>query len=361
MNLIDSKGRILIVILAILLALGLVIGIIFFLKSSRNNFLKPLLNKDKIPEFVENPLNGVKVPVEASESVLGRRPLVVMVGNNPDARPQSNVSKADMVYEVVAEGGITRFMSVFLQNEPEKIGPVRSMRAYFLYWVLELGDAMVMHDGWSSSPILEVSAIDLIDQLPVRSLFRGGLYGYRDSNREAPNNEYISAGVAREHGNKLGWQGVGDLEKWQFKERAEKIYDNEPSATELNVVFWTPGEYDSSWVYDSSKNLYLKSTGGVPHIDLETGLQLSASNVIVQFAKETPVNDDKGHLLYENIGSGKAKVFLDGKVVDATWSKKDKRGRTKFYDTNGNEIRFNRGVIWVCVVPDRNEDQLTYK
>ncbi|MBI4091471.1 DUF3048 C-terminal domain-containing protein, partial [candidate division WWE3 bacterium] len=140
----------------------------------------------------------------------------------------------------------------------------------------------------------------------------------------------------------------------------EKVYLYKPSAPVVNIVFWTPGDYESKWVYDPEKNLYFKYSGGEPHKDLETGVQLSAKNVIVQFAEETAVNDEKNHLLYANVGSGEALVFLDGIVTESTWSKADRRARTKFYDTDGKEIKFNRGVTWISVVPTRNEDQVTY-
>ncbi|MEK7595074.1 MAG: DUF3048 domain-containing protein [Patescibacteria group bacterium] len=337
----------------------------YYTLQKRQAFKSPLdkvVSKLKKEEnLIENPLNGVLYPKSAEERLLKRRPLVVMIGNNADARPPSNISQADMIYEIVAEGGITRFMSVFLANDPEKIGPVRSIRGYFLNWIYELGDAMVMHDGWSQSPVLEASAIDLIDQIPIRSLFRGGLYGYRDLQREAPNNEYVSARVAREHGDKLGWEGVSSFEKWKFKDDNKKSYELRSKASVVDIIFWTSGDYDSHFDYDPIKNAYLKSTGGVTHKDLENDVQLGAKNVIVQFAKETPVNDQKNHLLYANIGSGKAFVFLDGRVVEATWTKKDRVSRTKFYDLDGKEVEFNRGVIWVSVVPDRNEAWVTYK
>lgn len=312
-------------------------------------------------ETVVNPLNGVLVPKSEEDKVLKRRPLFVMVGNNVDGRPQSGVSQADMVYEVVAEGGITRFLPVFLQNEPEKVGPIRSVRIYFLNWVKELGDAMIMHDGGSSSPIPNVGALDVLDSWGIRSLFHGGLYGFRTSDRLAPNNEYISVKTARAKGDELGWQGVKAFDSWLFKEDSNKVYASKPSAVEINVIFWTAGDYESKWVYDSTKNVYMKFTGGVAHKDQETGVQLSAKDVIVQFAKETAVGDEKNHLLYANIGTGKALIFEDGKVIEATWAKPDRESRTKFYDTDGKEVQFNRGTVWVDVVPDRNENQVTYK
>ncbi len=83
--------------------------------------------------------------------------------------------------------------------------------------------------------------------------------------------------------------------------------------------------------------------------------------MIVQFVRENSIaGDDKGRLDYELVGSGKATVFIDGKVVDATWSKASRDERTLFYDTNGREIEFNRGKFWIAIVPDRNADQVVY-
>lgn len=342
-----------------LILLGVLV--LYFLFSKGVEISSPFGNPPNKEKFVENPLNGVLFPESEKEKILGRRPLAVQIGNNVDARPPSGLSQADLVYEVVAEGGITRFQAYFLSNDPEKIGPVRSIRSYFLYWVLENGDAMVMHDGWSTSVVKAASAFDLIVDLDIRSLFKGGLYGYRDSLRFAPNNEYISAITARTHAEKLGWLGVGDFEKWQFKNDDEKIYNESVGASEVNVIFWTSGDYDSKWSYDPEKNVYLKSTGGGIHKDLENGVQLAAKNVIVQFVKETSVNDEKNHLLYETIGSGNALIFLDGKKVESVWRKQNTKSRTRFFDTNGNEIKFNRGVVWVEVVPDRNVSQVTTK
>jgi len=107
--------------------------------------------------------------------------------------------------------------------------------------------------------------------------------------------------------------------------------------------------------YDSSGN-------PIPHKDQEeTDKQIEVKNLIVQFAVENSIaGDDKGRLDYQLIGSGKALVFIDGKVVDATWSKADRDDRTLFYDTDGNEIEFNRGKFWISIVPDRNVDQVVY-
>ena len=129
--------------------------------------------------LVEAPLTGILVSKEKAEEWSNIRPLGVMVNNHVDARPQSGLIDADLVYEIVAEGGITRYLAFFLSNTPEKIGPIRSVREYYLVLVKEMGDAMLMHIGWSPQ------ALVAIESWPVRSLGRGGADFWRDQAKHA--------------------------------------------------------------------------------------------------------------------------------------------------------------------------------
>jgi len=274
---------------------------------------------------------------------------------------------ADLVYEIVAEGGITRFLAFYLTNTPEKIGPVRSTREYYLVLVKELSDAMVMHIGYSPQ------ALVAIDTWPVRSLFRGGCESYPGCSwRDNPRNvayehtAYVSGVKLRELGVKLGWEGKGDIRLYKFKDDANK-YADKLAATKISIDFWTKGAYSSIFDYNPQNNTYLKSTGydssdtPIPHKDQETNEQVEVKNLIVQFVSELSIaGDDKGRLDYQLVGSGKALVFIDGKVVESTWSKSDRDDRTLFYDTNGEEIEFNRGKFWIAIVPDRNVEQVVY-
>jgi hypothetical protein len=296
-----------------------------------------------------------------------QRPFGVMINNHTDARPQSGLIYADLVYEIVAEGGITRYLAFFLTNTPEKIGPVRSTREYYLVLVKELSDAMIMHIGYSPQ------ALVAIDTWPVRSLFRGGcgsLPGceWRDNPRNVAyeHTAYVSGVKLRELGVSLGWEGKGDLRVWKFKDTANK-YAQKPIANKISIDFWSKGDYSSIFTYNQQNNTYLKYTGydandqPIPVTDQETGAQVEVKNLIVQFATEDSVaGDEKGRLDYILIGSGKALIFVDGKVVDATWSKASRDERTIFYDTDGNEVEFNRGKFWIAIVPDRNVDQVVY-
>lgn len=105
------------------------------------------------------------------------------------------------------------------------------------------------------------------------------------------------------------------------------------------------------WEYDKEQNVYKRSQGGQPHLDAATGKQLTAKNVIIVFMRETQLFDKKAHLLYETVGGGKSMVFLDGKVVEGEWLRPDIESRTKFFDSEGEEVAFNRGLIWLEVLP----------
>lgn len=346
----------------------------FILKNSNGTFLSPLSNGSSVgmenKKTIENPLTGEFYTESDSTSWINTRPLGVMVNNYIDARPQSGLIYADVVYEVVAEGGITRFLAFFLSNTPEKIGPVRSTRTYYLTIVKEMGDAMLMHEGYSPQ------ALEAIETWPVRSLQRGGasaLANWRDTslNVATEHTLYTNGKILRERGDELGWQGTSpDFESWMFKE------DNALPALEgcmvgdcnpITIDFWDEGDYSAIWKWDKETNTYLRFTGydevgnPIPHVDRETRKQISVKNVVVQFATESSiVGDDKNRLDYALVGSGEGLVFIDGAVTKVTWSKKDRDSRAFFYDENGNEIKFNRGKFWISIVPDRNIDQVKY-
>jgi len=313
-------------------------------------------------------LTGESFTEEQAAYFKDQRPFGVMVNNHIDARPQSGLIYADLVYEIVAEGGITRYLAFFLSNTPEKIGPVRSTREYYLVLVKELSDAMIMHIGYSPQALIA------IDTWPVRSLFRGGCESmpgceWRDNPRNVAyeHTAYVNGTKLRELGASLGWEGKGDIRVYKFKDTANK-YAQKPSASnKISIDFWTKGDYSSIFTYNSQNNTYLKHTGydasdqPIAVKDQETGAQVEVKNLIVQFVTEDSVaGDDKGRLDYQLVGSGRALVFIDGKVIDSTWSKESRDERTIFYDTDGNEVEFNRGKFWIAIVPDRNVDQVVY-
>lgn len=358
-----GKKRLIFIILGVAIAAGLVF-LAFYLTGRSTGLLKPLSQIGwKTPsEKVQNPLTGETFEKDKSP-FFEQRVLGIMIDNHTDARPQSGLIYADLVYEIVAEGGITRFLAFYLGNTPEKVGPVRSTREYYLVLVKELGDAMLMHIGWSPQ------ALEAIETWPVRSLARGGATFWRENPRNVASEHtaYVDGVYLRKRAEELGWQGVGNFTVWKFKED-KKGYETMPLASNVAVDFWYEGGYSTIWNYDESASSYKRSMGyavdgnPVAHVDNETGRQIAVKNVIVQFAEEIGIEgDDKSRLEYQLVGSGSGLVFLDGRVVEVTWSKSGRDDRTMFYDINGNEVNFNRGNFWICIVPSRNAEQVVYK
>jgi hypothetical protein len=342
--------------------------------------LSPLVDRAKsavsksdplAPKEITNPITGIQYTKAEASDWLDDRPLGVMINNHIDARPQSGLIYADVVYEVVAEGGITRFLAFFLSDVPEKFGPIRSTREYYLVLVKELGDAMLMHEGYSPQ------ALAAIDSWPVRSLQRGGasgLFNWRDNPRNVATEHtlYSNGKELKEYGNEqLGWAGKSDIRAWTFHDEVKPAFAPEGcfvgECKPITIDFWFSGDYSAIWDYDVATNSYLRSTGydlngePIPHNDQDTGEQVIVKNLVVQFTTESPiVGDDKSRLQYDLVGSGEGLIFMDGGVTNATWSKDSRDGRTIFYDVDGREIEFNPGKFWISIVPERNKDQVVF-
>lgn len=327
-----------------------------------------------LPKTEACPLNGSLHTKPAHDQWEKRRPLAVMIENHQEARPQSGLSSADVVYEAVAEGGITRFMSLFLCSFGEvQVGPVRSARTYFLDWLSEY-DPLYAHVGGANSPG-PANALGQIIDYKIKDLNQFGI-GYptywRDYQRlgrpvATEHTMYSTTNKLWEIGEKKGW-GVADalgirwdknFVPWKFLKKDEAV-NTGTAATKVDVNFWeSQGAYQVQWNFDATCNCYKRKNAGEDHADLNTKKQLSPSTVIVQFMKESRANDGyegNAHLLYANKGpqapSGKALIFMNGKVVKGTWNKANRLGRETFKDEAGKEISFLPGQIWIQTVPE---------
>lgn len=318
------------------------------------------------PKDFESPINGVLYTKSQGEIFDKRRPLAIMVNNHVDARPiQAGLLDADIIFEAVAEGGITRFLAIYHAQDVGKVGPVRSVRVYYLDWASEF-HPWVAHWGGASTEGSPANAYDYMRKNGIASLdaFWVG---------ECPTCPYWrdqSSGVASEHTGFTAtqrlyqesakrwpdWAEKVPFDRWLFKDDANE--GERPESGSFTFNFWNLSEYEVTWTYSPVQNVYLRQQGGEPHNDAATGEQLRAKNVIVQITPERSADDGTVHLLYQTVGSGKAKIFLDGRITDGTWEKKDRLTRTRYYDENGLEVRFNRGQIWVEIVPAGNE--ITY-
>lgn len=342
-----------------------------------------------LPKTEACPINGLKYTKEEKDIWATRRPLTAMVENHVDSRPQSGLSKADMIYEAVAEGGITRFLAVYYCGASAadvRIGPVRSARVAFINWAIEFGgNPLFLHVGEANNICSNcpggvktygtidprVNALALLEKIG----WSNGTVG-NDMNGET-NLGYPAIkrdperipGAAYEHtvmaftdavfdaGTKRGFGYTGsDGAAWNKTFVSWTFVDDKavttPTATDINIEF-VPGmaDYKVEWKYDSANNQYLRFNGGKPHIDMDTQKQLTAKNVVIESAKMQDLVDKEYHVLYTVTGTGKATIFQNGTSLDGTWSKDSLTGRTKFFDATGKEITFVRGVSWIEVVP----------
>lgn len=295
------------------------------------------------PKTVASPLTGLQVPAEAAN-----RPVTaIVIENSPDARPQSSLHEAGFVFESIAEGGITRYLAFYQENRPDPIGPVRSLRPYFIDWVLTF-DASVAHVGGSAT------ALDQARALGVKSLtqFAYAESYYRTTDRFAPHNVYTDFDRLDALNKRLGFT---DSSFDSFPRKAENpVATSQAKTITSNISSFT---YQSSFSWDKASNTYLHRMAGKPEKDRETGTRIAPKVVVVAEIPYTIGGD--GRYDYDLVGSGKVTVFQDGRAIVGTWEKEARDEQMTFTGDNGDPIRFNPGMVWMTAISPSQEVEYT--
>lgn len=275
-------------------------------------------------------------------------PIGVIVENQVDARPQSGLSEANLVYEAEAEGWITRFLAFYADgSDIKKIGPIRSARPYFVDWAHEFS-ALFAHCGGSPEALVKIKK----DKIYDLNEFYNEKYFWRDNTRDAPHNIYTSSEKLKKY---LETENLkeGKYFSWNFKDDAEEAL--RPDNSEIDINFQL-SNYIVKWKYNKESNDYTRYMAGEVHKDAENH-EIKAKNVIIEFVGAKVIDDDL-RLKMDHIGEGKAIVCLDGKCEEGKWQKKSSSARTQLYNTEGKEFQFNAGTTWVEVV--RSEYRVIY-
>lgn len=322
---------------------------------------------ERVPDnrTIPSPLNGILYTEEEAKIWQSRRPMGVMVNNHVDARPQWGLSQADIIYEAVAEGGISRFLAIYHSQIPDKVGPVRSARKYYVDWAKEY-DAWYVHWGGASTAN-EANVYDYMRKIFVSSIDVPSIGLSEPFDRDPErlgmvaieHTSFARLPLVYETAYRMYPDQVQQLraiETWKFKDDAAE--NKRPNISSVEFNFWDLPSFIVKWEYDPKTNTYVRFQGGKEQVDALTNESLKAKNVIVEFTLETALLDEKAHLLYKTLGKGSAKIFFDGKVIEATWNRADLGRRTKYFDINSSEIVFNRGQTWIEVLPTGNA--LTY-
>ena len=307
--------------------------------------LEVLQNTDSKKEMKYEAINGKLVGKEVS----GLRPLAVMVENHPDSRPQSGLSKADVVYETLAEGGITRFVALYQSQNAETIGPVRSAREYFAQIADEWG-ALFAHVGGSNEVIAQIKN-GFYKNLDDANEYYNFDFFPRRKNKPEPHHIFTSTEKLRSLIEYHHFSGQANYQPWIFKDDDATLATS--TTAKISIDFSRAG-YEVGWEYDGASNSYKRLQYFAPHVDESSGVQISAKTVVIQIVQVTPVPRDP--LLSVDIdltSGGRALVFMDGTLIEGVWKKVG--GRTRFFNSSDAEIKFNRGPIWVELVPKEKE------
>lgn len=286
---------------------------------------------------------NLKAPLTGLDDIDGQansRPaLAVKIGNNIEARPQAGITEADIVYEEIVEGGITRYMAIFNSTVPERVGPVRSVRGMDPNIALNWGGIFAYSGGTdvNENKIRSTKGILALNETAAGTGMK------RDSARGAPNNLYVIPSEMFSKG------GKPVPPKAQFKYSQEVSLLADPAST--FVVGFRSG-FACTWKFDRETGKYQRSYGAKPVVD-QQGIQVGVDNVIVQFINYP--SESEGI----TTGSGEAWLFRNGKVVKGTWSRPTNSKPATYKDVEGNVMLLKQGQTWVELASTATEVTVT--
>ncbi|HRK94176.1 MAG TPA: DUF3048 domain-containing protein [Candidatus Saccharibacteria bacterium] len=292
------------------------------------------------------PLTG---EVVKNESDLTKPVTAIMIENSPDARPQSGLKDAEIVYEAVAEGGITRFLALYQQKKPQVIGPVRSLRTYYVDWLAQYNGS-VAHVGGS------YQALQMVRKAPYRDIdqfFNPDAY-WRAADRYAPHNVYTSFARIDALNKAKGYKSSKPKTFERSKEDGKPAKQN---ARTVNLHISGP-LYDSVYTYSAKYGVYGRSQAGTPHVDREKG-RIGARVVIAIMVDMKKVLEDGYRESIGTKGTGLAYIFQNGGVQKATW-RKDTRGSPLMFVKDGKIVPLAPGTTWITAIP-KGSGSVTWK
>lgn len=347
----SKKKKVLLIIIAAILVLAISGGIVYGLTRHKAPTPKPAPAKATTkPKSIQLTSNLTGLPI--SDASINQRPVTgVMIENSLEARPQSGLNQAGVVFEAIAEAGITRFLALYQDTQPDYIGPVRSARPYFLQWCLGF-DCALAHVGGSPEALSDIKTWGVKD---LNQFYNGGSYE-RISSRAAPHNVYTSmAQLSALEGSK----GIGASKYTSFPRKPDSP-SKTPNATSVDISP-SSSNYSDHYDYDQATNSYKRSEGGQPHMELnKNGTQVQIQpKVVIAMVMQYSLESDGYHSQYNVIGSGPTYVFQDGTVTTGTWQKTSNAGQVTFTDANGQPIKLDAGQTWITAVGSASD--VSYK
>lgn len=359
----------LVVIILILLALAVGLGAMFYF-SCRNHDQS---NVDRV-EFPD-PVYSVLTGEEISDASLNQQPTYcVQIPNGLDgARPQAGLDQAGIVFEAIAERGITRFAAIFQNPTTSAIGPIRSLRPYYLDWDLPF-DCTIVHAGGSDEALVDLAS------KTERNLDENLEYMWREQNSERTwNNLFTSAQNLARYSADSGFTSSSPIafarltpsENADLRADSQTCASNDttnctPTYVSPTINFGANPDFNTVYTYNPETNTYARSyANGEPHLVYDCApqisyadtlhecgepIQLTPSVVVAMIVNESQMSDGY-HESITTIGSGDAIIFQNGTVIEGTWHKDSASARLSFRDLSDHEIRLAPGQTWIAAVP----------
>lgn len=274
------------------------------------------------------------------EASTKRHITAIMIENSPDARPQSGLKDAGVIFEAVAEGGITRFIALYQEGRPGLIGPVRSVRPYYVEWAAGF-DPAVAHIGGSARALQMIRSGNY--GVDMDQFFNAGSY-WRAADRYAPHNVYTNF----DRMDALASAKGKTASTFTFAERVNEKASKTPNASHINIGV-SSGAFNVDYDYDAASNSYIRKQGGQPHADREGG-QLQPKVVIALRVSMSLAFEDGNREQITTTGTGQGYIFQNGTVQEVTWSKADAKSPLVFTGADGKPVSLVRGQTWITAL-----------
>lgn len=336
----SRRGKVLVSLALVLILTGASLAVYTnFINKEKGTSSVTTAKKESKPKTVASPLTGLQVAPE-----LANRPVTgVMIENSLDARPQSGLQDAGIVFEAIAEGGITRFLALFQESTPQYVGPVRSIRPYYLDFGAPFG-ASFAHVGGSPQALAEVrNTLRDLDEF-----LNPGSY-WRVSSRVSPHNVYTSFAKLDTLNTAKGYGPTN------FTSLPRKNGKPAATVTARTIDFLiSSSAFYVHYDYDPTTNTYMRNEGGAPHYSTSSegespGVQLRPK-VVIGLSMPFGIADEDGHGKYGTVGKDEAFIFQDGEFIKGYWVKDSRHDQFKFVDASGAPIKLEAGQTWITIV-----------
>lgn len=338
----NKKVKVSVIVATISVILVIGVALLLFLGSKKDSTLPKITKKNSKTPTIESNLKIVDLNSKT-------RPYAIMINNLGVARPlQSGLQDAMIIYEMIVEGGLTRYMAVFQDQNTERIGSIRSARHYFLDYALE-NDAIYVHHGNSPQAAADFKTLN-IDRISVDA----SKTGWRDKSLNVSTEHTLFTSIAKLN------NGLGNKRKTRnkdfllnYSETPIDLSTKEGAIKANNIEITYSGSVKTSYEYDESAQNYKRSVNGKAHTDYVTKKQYTFKNIITYQVSNTSLNDGSGkdRQTLDNIGSGEGYYITNGYAIPITWSKSSRSSQTVYKYKDGTEIDVNDGNTFIQIQP----------